>query len=215
MENNRGQSIFLSVVGIATLLVAIIGATFAYFSITVSGNETAQSVEITTAKLGNVTFDATGAGISITNVYPGWSESKTFTIQAASADATATIDYIVNLVVAAPGANETLLQGTDFVYTLTSTDTDSSVPQSNPTETQMPGQGTNVLATGILNGTETASYTFNVAFKETNTNQNAQQGKVYRAVVQVVVSTTDGLRTWDTVNGGWSEYNAANATDLN
>ncbi len=119
MENNRGQSIFLSVVGIATLLVAIVGATFAYFSISVSGNETASSINITTAKLGNVTFDTSGAGIEVTDIYPGWTTTKTFTIQAASADATAEIDYIVNLVVAAPGANETLLQGNDFVYTLT------------------------------------------------------------------------------------------------
>ena len=38
MENNKGQTIFLSVIGIATLLVAIVGATFAWFSTTISGN---------------------------------------------------------------------------------------------------------------------------------------------------------------------------------
>ena len=32
MGENKGQTIFLSVIGIATLLVAIIGATFAYFT---------------------------------------------------------------------------------------------------------------------------------------------------------------------------------------
>ena len=32
MTENKGQTIFLSVIGIATLLVAIIGATFAYFT---------------------------------------------------------------------------------------------------------------------------------------------------------------------------------------
>ena len=40
MENRRGSEIFLGVVGVTTLLVAIIGATFAYFSATAkSGNE--------------------------------------------------------------------------------------------------------------------------------------------------------------------------------
>ena len=40
MENRRGSGIFLGVIGVATLLVAIIGATFAYFSATArSGNE--------------------------------------------------------------------------------------------------------------------------------------------------------------------------------
>ena len=39
MENKKGSGIFLGVVSIATLVVAIIGATFAYFSIAVNGGE--------------------------------------------------------------------------------------------------------------------------------------------------------------------------------
>lgn len=38
MENKNSQGIFLGVMGVATLVVAIIGATFAYFSASVSGN---------------------------------------------------------------------------------------------------------------------------------------------------------------------------------
>lgn len=34
-ENNKGSMIILTIIGIATLLVAVIGATFAYFSVTV------------------------------------------------------------------------------------------------------------------------------------------------------------------------------------
>lgn len=37
MENKKGQGIFLGVVGVATLVVAIIGATFAYFSASTTG----------------------------------------------------------------------------------------------------------------------------------------------------------------------------------
>lgn len=45
MENRRGNEIFLGVVGVATLLVAIIGATFAYFSASAqSGNEAVKVV---------------------------------------------------------------------------------------------------------------------------------------------------------------------------
>ena len=32
MENKKGNGIFLGVIGVATLIVAIIGATFKYFS---------------------------------------------------------------------------------------------------------------------------------------------------------------------------------------
>ena len=39
MENKNGNGIFLGVVSVATLIVAIIGATFAYFSVSISSNE--------------------------------------------------------------------------------------------------------------------------------------------------------------------------------
>lgn len=40
-ENNNGRGLFYGVIGVATLIVAIIGATFAYFTVnaTVTGNE--------------------------------------------------------------------------------------------------------------------------------------------------------------------------------
>ena len=56
MENKKGNGVFLGVVAVATLIVAIIGATFAYFSITaqsaenavnLSAYDTAASLEVT------------------------------------------------------------------------------------------------------------------------------------------------------------------------
>ena len=44
MENKKGSGIFLGVVAVATLVVAIIGATFAYFSITAQSAENAVDV---------------------------------------------------------------------------------------------------------------------------------------------------------------------------
>lgn len=85
MDNNKGQTIFLSVIGIATLLVAIIGATFAYFSLTVTGNEQASSIFVTTATLGQINF-IDGTQIKWDNVMlekdgTGNSETKTFTVE--------------------------------------------------------------------------------------------------------------------------------------
>lgn len=51
MENKKGSGIFLSVIGVATLIVAIIGATFAYFSATAAG-ENVVNVGSTTLSLG-------------------------------------------------------------------------------------------------------------------------------------------------------------------
>ena len=39
MENNNGKGIFYGVIGVATLIVAIIGATFAYFTATTASGQ--------------------------------------------------------------------------------------------------------------------------------------------------------------------------------
>ncbi len=72
MGDNRGQTIFLSVIGIATLLVTIIGATFAYFTTQVTPSGTGGNVETSTAKVGNTTVTLTNAGDSYSKLeYPG------------------------------------------------------------------------------------------------------------------------------------------------
>ena len=79
MGDNKGQTIFLSVIGIATLLVAIIGATFAYFATTMSGE--AANVGATTATVGGVSFVAEPVAENNTAILPGWtSTAKTITV---------------------------------------------------------------------------------------------------------------------------------------
>lgn len=53
-ENRKGPGIFYAVVGVATLVVAIIGATFAYFSATAKNAE----IQGTTAEAGGLTIEA-------------------------------------------------------------------------------------------------------------------------------------------------------------
>ena len=68
MENKNGQGIFYGVIGVATLVVAIIGATFAYFSATaesnnvITGTAAAAGLEVTVTK---VSTDATGGLIPL------------------------------------------------------------------------------------------------------------------------------------------------------
>ena len=55
MNENGGKSstILLTVIGIATLLVVVVGATFAYFAAQVTGNENVSSLNVTAAANGN------------------------------------------------------------------------------------------------------------------------------------------------------------------
>ena len=221
MENNRGQSIFLSVVGIATLLVAIVGATFAYFSISVSGNDTASSINVTTALLGGVTYDGTGAGISITDVYPGWTETKQFTIALDDdADASASVQYQVILVTTTDAVTRDATKDLaaaaadkgDFTYSLSgSTSAGGGTVANSVTNQNMPAaDGETVLGSGTLTGASaTHTYNFTVLLRESSTDQNELQGKSYHGVIQVVVATNQGLRTWDTTNNNrWVPYPA-------
>ena len=61
--------IFLSVIAVATLLTAVIGTTFAYFTATVTGNETSKNVNVTTANMSVVYTQ--GDKVSIANLVPG------------------------------------------------------------------------------------------------------------------------------------------------
>lgn len=126
MDNNKGQTIFLSVIGIATLLVAIIGATFAYFSITVTGNEEASSIIVTTATLGQISFaDGTQINWDKVNLEKGGAdktESKTFTVaNTATTALTSDVTYDVYMKVTdntiSAAANGSANAGATITYT--------------------------------------------------------------------------------------------------
>jgi len=64
MENRNGQGIFLGVVGVATLVVAIIGATFAFFTAQIQGDNNVEVQSYEFASTLSVTEMSDGATIS-------------------------------------------------------------------------------------------------------------------------------------------------------
>ncbi len=189
MDNNKGQTIFLSVIGIATLLVAIVGATFAWFSISVSGNDKASSVVVTTATLGSVAF-TDGAAITMNNIRPETSpqETKTFTVANTDKNATEDVKYKIQLVVDANTLTP-VAEG-QFVNTLTGTSskTEGAGTLVSVAESAVP-ETTTDFGQGILKGYETHTYTYTIQFKESNKDQNAAQGKAFGAKLQVNLVT--------------------------
>ena len=212
MENNRGQSIFLSVVGIATLLVAIVGATFAYFSISVRGNETASSIKVTTAKVGGVNFNGQTAGVEVTNAYPGWSSSKQFSISTdEGTDPTAEIVYGISLIVE-NGQLATAAPAGEFIYSLTGSGSCGTLA-ANVTDQDLPATTpANGIGSGTLVGECTHTYTFDMELVETNVPQNDLQGKSYFALIQITVADDQGLRTWDDQRSTWKPWTAPAAS---
>lgn len=186
-ENNRRHVIFLSVVGIATLLVAIVGATFAWFSATVSGNNTASSVKVQAGTLG-ITYADGSSNINLTNAMPGATAYKTFTIQNTGQIAA---NYTIRWKNITNGFVKTTVSGTptdNLVYKLQMADATSQggtyITQS---ETAVPATGatTQIGGTGIIPASVTQSYKLTVTFKELNADQNSNQGKTFVGNIEV------------------------------
>lgn len=178
MENNKRQTIFLSVVGIATLLVAIIGATFAWFSATVTGNNTASSVIVETATMG-ITY-TNGQEIKLLNAVPGANQQKTFTVSSDS-KATADQNYKIKWVV----SKFDFVNKNDLVYTLTGTSSKSGTPINVSNKTVVPASSQAITGTGVLKPSDTHTYTLYVEFKETGSDQNSNQGKTFQGKIEV------------------------------
>ena len=69
MKEGKNNTVLLTVIGIATLLVAVVGATFAYFSAQLSGTENQSTMTIQASNGGSSTLDG-GEAIHVENIYP-------------------------------------------------------------------------------------------------------------------------------------------------
>lgn len=195
MNEGKGNTVLLTIIGIATLLVAVIGATFAYFTAILSGQEIEPSFTINSGTVGTV-FDG-GAAIVANNIVPSNDpiDTKVFTIKGNSASAT-TIYYDLGLVVSTNTFSEGALK-----YTLTIDPSSSSNGTKAPevtVQTNIPNSGIANLGTGTFVGPTEGElahkYRLTLYFPETNVNQDIDQGKIFYGHVSVETETS-GERT--------------------
>ena len=64
MKEGKNNTVLLTVIGIATLLVAVVGATFAYFSAQLSGTENQSTMTIQASNGGSSTLDGDEAWVN-------------------------------------------------------------------------------------------------------------------------------------------------------
>ncbi len=167
MGENKGQTIFLSVIGIATLLVAIIGATFAYFTTSMGGTQ--GTVKATTAKLGSSSF--TAESVSATAVLPGWtSQAKNVTVTLGESDVDVSYTCVLTMT-----ANPL----TDLKLAVAG---DNAVAAA--TKTLATGESETKIAEGVLKSGESKTMTYTLTFAETGTVQDSQQGATIDGVVK-------------------------------
>lgn len=169
MGENKGQTIFLSVIGIATLLVAIIGATFAYFTSTAGTgtgdvNLTSKTVAGFTATAGSISND--------TAILPGFSKSAAISV--ATTDKT-DIPYEYSCVLKVDAAAAL----TDMYVIVTGDDAKAT------TNTELTAGQEVTLTEGTVGNTsaaETKTATYTIKYKETGAAQT-NQGANFTATV--------------------------------
>ena len=204
MSEGKNNTVMLTIIGIATLLIAVVGATFAYFSAQVSGLEGQKEDVIKSATVGT-TFIG-GTEVTAANIYPkeeAWGTKK-FSITSNSSTGVTT-SYNISLVIDANDKadgvtpNKTFESGA-LSYTLTGDkETGASTPgtlaSSNGEKaiTELSAGKSILLGTATINGnagkTVTQEYTLNFFFKDTGGDQNANQGAQFKGHIEISEKT--------------------------
>ncbi len=208
MKEGRNNTILLTVIGIATLLVAVAGATFAYFSAQSKYEDQNSTLTITAGSGGSMKFES--GLIDLKNIYPreaAWA-TKGFAIKNTSVNATdADIKYKLSLVSTTDFSSDALTYefaeaGTDGacinpkienneITGCTDAELAKSTAQTGDvTAAAKTGNlttGTIELGTGSFKaGTknQTHVYKLTIFFKnKTGVNQNADQDKSYNGYI--------------------------------
>ena len=158
MGENKGQTIFLSVIGIAT---------FAYFTTSMGGTQ--GTINATTAKLGSASF--TAESVSASAILPGWtSGAKTVTVTLGESDYDVTYTCTLSMT-----ANPL----TDLKLAVAG---DNSVADAN--KTLSTGTSDTKIAEGTLTSGASKSMTYTLSFPETGAAQDSQQGATISGVVK-------------------------------
>lgn len=202
MSEGKNNTVMLTIIGIATLLIAVVGATFAYFSATLTGISDEKEYTVRSATVGTQ-FNG-GADITATGIYPkeeAWG-TKTFSIKTTSTKGVST-KYRISLVIDDNDttADETISDGAGHIkrfqanalsYTLTAIEANAATKGTMPTatETQIadPSQDI-VFGEATIYGNDaievTQTYTLSMFFKDTGTDQNANQGAQFKGHIAI------------------------------
>ena len=202
MSEGKNNTVMLTIIGIATLLIAVVGATFAYFSATLTGTDSEKEYTVRSATVGTE-FNG-GDQIAAAGIYPkeeAWG-TKTFSIKTTATKGVST-KYKITLVIDDNDttADATISDGAGHVkrfqanalsYTLTATEANASTKGTMPTatETQIADPSTNIVfgdATIYGNDAQevTQTYTLSMFFKDTGEDQNANQGAQFKGHIAI------------------------------
>ena len=202
MENNNGKGIFYGVIGVATLVVAIIGATFAYFTATatndntIAGNAAKVGLDLAVEK---VTTTATGDLIPLDQESPADEAQLPLALKATPSCVDAngnTVCQVYKIKVTNNGNSTAVLSGTLTItgatfQNLKWTTLDDATTYSDGTIN--PISATQLEDSVSLNGSASKEYFIAIWIEETGAEQNTTDTGSFTGSVTFNTAGGDGV----------------------
>lgn len=202
MENNNGKGIFYGVIGVATLVVAIIGATFAYFTATatndntIAGNAATTRLQLAVEKLST---DATGGLIPLDQEDPAGTAQLQQALSATQQcvdDNGNTVCQVYKITVTNSGSSTAVLSGSltitgstfkNLKWTQLDDGTTYGSSPINPIST------TTLEDSVSLNGGAQQEYYIAIWIEETGTDQSTTDTGSFTGTVSFNTAVGDGV----------------------
>ena len=199
---------------IALLLLLTTGLSYAWFSASISGNENAKSVVVEAGTLKLTYTD--GPAINAQYIKPGWSTTKEVSVKnngTLDTNYNVTWQSLTNTIT----NNELVLSAT--CQRLNASGTVEGTCESIP---QAPISDMTIAKKISIESGITHKYTFTILFKETNADQNYNQGKEFNGVLGIEEYKAPDFATdsWSTIianvkAGNGSEYAIGSTKEVN
>ena len=199
---------------IALLLLLTTGLSYAYFSASISGNENAKNVVVEAGTLSLVYTD--GPEIKAQNIKPGWSTTKEVSVKN-----TGTLDTNYNIIWQSL-TNE--ITNDEMVISATCQRLNSAGTVEGTCESisQAAVSDMTIAKRVSIESGITHKYIFTILFKETNVDQNTNQGKKFNGVLGIEEYKAPNFATdsWEAIianvkAGNGNEYAIGSTKEVN
>ncbi len=204
----------LFVTGMFLLLIMTTGLSYAYFSASVKGNENAKDMVVEAGTLSLVYTD--GPEIKVQNIKPGWSTTKEVSVKN-----NGTLGAYYNVIWQ---SLTNTISNNELVLSATCQRLNASgiVEGTCKSISQAPISDMTIAKRVSIEAGITHKYTFTILFKETNADQNTNQGKKFNGVLGIEEYKAPNFATdsWEAIiakvkAGNGSEYAVGSTKEVN
>ena len=185
---NRSKDLSFVIITVLTITMVVVGVTFAYFTTKMNG--TNGSVNLSTMKVGDITFDGGADFTNSTDIEPGWKETKTFTITTPATDVKSTVYIRLDYTNAFQ----------DLTWSLTGTGANSEITGVIPTTSTSTTVTLVTLTINPSSSAQTFNYSLTVELPNKTTNQDYDQGKIFSGTLYADLGAGNNIIYYNTSN---------------